>query len=201
MPFSLPSRRTTALGLILAVAIAGIGAMGKQYAKFDADGRLIRPEGYREWVFIGTPLTPNDMNGGKAAFPEFHHVYIDPKSYDVYQKTGEFRDGTILVKELVSVGSKLAASGKGYFAGEFIGLEATVKSASRFADQPGGWAYFRFTNERTPDGHPLADRSPAMPVEACNSCHGAAAEQDWVFTQYYPVLDAVRPDMASAQDR
>jgi len=45
------------------------------------DGELQRPTGFREWVYIGTPVTPNDMNDGKAAFPEFHNVYIDPDSW------------------------------------------------------------------------------------------------------------------------
>ena len=40
--------------------------------RFDTDGNLLRPEGYREWIYVGTPVTPNDMNSGKAAFPEFH---------------------------------------------------------------------------------------------------------------------------------
>jgi len=40
-----------------------------------ANGKLDRPTGYREWVYVGTPVTPNDMNNGKAAFPEFHNVY------------------------------------------------------------------------------------------------------------------------------
>ena len=32
--------------------------------KFDTEGNLIRPEGYRKWVYIGTPLTPNDPARG-----------------------------------------------------------------------------------------------------------------------------------------
>ena len=74
-------------------------------AAFDAEGNLIRPEGYREWIYIGTPVTPNDLNGGLAPFPEFHSVYMDPVSWAHYKQTGEFRDGTVLIKELVSVGS------------------------------------------------------------------------------------------------
>jgi hypothetical protein len=49
-------------------------------AVFNKDGGLIRPAGWREWVFVGSPLTPNSLNGGAAPFPEFHSVYIDPKS-------------------------------------------------------------------------------------------------------------------------
>ena len=62
--------------------------------------------------------------------------------------TGEFREGTIIMKELVSVGSKTAVSGNGYFQGDFIGLEATIKSKKHFPDEPGNWAYYSFS---TPD--------------------------------------------------
>lgn len=82
-------------------------------ASFDAQGNLAIPEGYRQWVFIGAPATPNDLNDGKAAFPEFHHVYIDPGSFKQYQESGNFRDGTVIVKELVTVGAKKGASGNG----------------------------------------------------------------------------------------
>ena len=50
---------------------------------------------------------------GEAMFPDFHAVYIDPESFAHYQKTGEFRDGTVMIKELVAVGAKEAPSGKG----------------------------------------------------------------------------------------
>ena len=152
-------------------------------------GELIKPEGYREWVYVGAPVTPNDMNDGKAPFPEFHSVYIDPASYSHWKKTGKFREGTILVKELVSVGSKAAPSGSGYFMGEFIGLEATVKSSKHFPKEPGNWAYFSFT---TKDHKALKLTATAFPTNACAACHKASAADDMVFTQYYPVLRAAK---------
>lgn len=151
------------------------------------DGKLDRPTGYREWIYVGTPVTPNDMNDGKAAFPEHHNVYIDPVSWERWKKTGEFREGAILIKELVSVGAKLAVSGNGYFQGEFIGLEAVIKSEKHFPDEPGNWAYFSFS---TPDHKALNPTAEAFPTEACNVCHAASAADDFVFTQYYPVLRA-----------
>ena len=57
------------------------------------DGQLERPNGFREWIYVGTPLTPNDMNDGKAAFPEFHNVYIDPDSWAHWKKTGNSARG------------------------------------------------------------------------------------------------------------
>lgn len=119
----------------------------EQITYFTMQGdELKRPTDYRKWVFVGTPTTPNDMNNGKAPFPEFHNVYIDPQSYKEWKATGKWREGTIFVKELVSVGTKSAASGNGYFMGDFIGLEATIKSKKHFPSEPGNWAYFSFTN-------------------------------------------------------
>ena len=159
-------------------------ALAEKYFSID-DGVLERPTGYREWVYVGTPVTPNDMNNGKAAFPEHHNVYIDPKSWKYWKKNGEFRDGTILIKELVSVGAKAAVSGNGYFQGEFIGLEATIKSKKHFPNEPGNWSYFSFS---TADHKTLKTTAEAFPTASCNACHLASAADDFVFTQYYPVL-------------
>jgi hypothetical protein len=159
------------------------GSKGIDYLEFNSDGELVRPTDYRSWVYVGTPLTPNELNGGNAPFPEFHNVYIDPSSFEHYRDTGEFPDGTVLIKELVSVGSKQAVSGKGYFMGDFLGLEATIKSKDRFPDEPGHWAYYSFGHE-----YPLAKSAKEFPAAACNACHAASAADDFVFTQYYPVL-------------
>jgi len=154
---------------------------------YDEDGQLKQPKGYRKWIYVGTPLTPNDMNGGKAAFPEFHSVYINPAAFAHYEQTGKFPDGTVVVKELTSVGTKRATSGKGYFMGDFIGLEVAVKDQSRFQDEPGNWAYFSFGHEL-----PLKDLAKPQPVANCSACHGASADDDYVFAQYYPVLRAAK---------
>lgn len=158
-------------------------------AIFRDDGSLERPHGYRTWVHVGTPLTPNDMNDGHAPFPEFHTVYVDPVSYEAYKQTGAWRDGTVFIKELTGVGAKAATSGNGYFQGEFIGLEASVKSAERFAQEPGHWGYFRFTDE---GGGPVRRVAQAQPTMACAACHQSSAKDDLVFTQYYPMLRAAK---------
>ena len=68
--------------------------------EYTPDGDLILPKNFHEWVFVGSPLTPNALNGGMAGFPEFHNVYIEPGSYEIYKKTYTFPEGTILFKEL-----------------------------------------------------------------------------------------------------
>lgn len=155
---------------------------------YNAKGELLRPVGYREWIYVGTPITPNDMNPPAAPFPDFHNVYIHPGDYAHWKQTGKFRDGTVIVKELVAVGTKQATSGKGYFMGDFIGLETLVKDSKRFANEPGNWAFFSFGHK-----YPLAESTAPQPSFACSACHQGNAETDYVFTQYYPVLRAAKP--------
>lgn len=154
---------------------------------FNENGELLRPTGYRKWTYVGTPLTPNDMNKGNAPFPEFHSVYMNPDAYDHYEKTGEFPDGTVFLKELLSVGDKEATSGNGYFMGEFSGLEVAIKDKTRFRDEPANWGYFSFGHK-----YPLKEKARIQPVASCNECHDGSAADDWVFTQYYPVLRAAK---------
>lgn len=183
----------SALALVLGIGFAAFAqspTVERAATKptFTNDGKLLQPAGYREWIYVGTPITPDDLNPPEAPFPEFHNVYIHPADYAVYRKTGKFPDGTVIVKELVGVGSKSARSGAGYFMGEFIGLEAAVKDSKRFSREPGYWAYFSFGH-----AYPLAKAADKQPVTTCNMCHQEGAADDWVFTQYYPVLRAARP--------
>jgi hypothetical protein len=174
--------------VLTAVAVAPASAQSKADAapvEFTADGKLKQPVGYRNWTYVGEVITPNDMNGGEATFPEFHAVYMDPESFAHFEKTGKLRDGTVLIKELSSVGTKEAASGKGYFQGDFTGLEAAIKDSKRFKDEPGSWAYFSFGHK-----YPLKAESSKNAAAACNQCHQDNAKMDWVFSQYYPVLRA-----------
>src|SRR6516165_10706887 len=181
-------------GLSYLLARADAPAAAQPAAKgalveFTSDGKLKLPVGYRKWVFVGSPLTPNDLNDGEASFPEFHAVYIDPESFGHYEKTGEYRDGTVLIKELSSVGSKKSPAGNGYNQGEFTGLETAIKDSKRFKDEPGNWAYFTFGHK-----YPLKAEVSKNAVASCNQCHEQNAQKtDWVFSQHYPVLRAAAP--------
>src|SRR3569833_4382786 len=68
--------------------------------EYTASGDLILPKNFNEWVFVGSPLTPNALNGGKANYPENHNVYIEPGSYELYKKTALIPKGTIFINEL-----------------------------------------------------------------------------------------------------
>jgi len=160
-------------------------------AQFTPDGKLKLPVGFRRWVFLGAPLTPNALNGGEANFPEFHHVYVEAKNLDAYLKTGDFPDGTILIKELTRVlkptypdGSRTEPSGRGYFNGELNGIDASVKDSKRFA-KTNGWGYFTFGHHPMPYAETAAESS----VSECAGCHLAnVANTDMTWVQFYPIL-------------
>ena len=110
------------------------------------------------------------------------NVYIDPGSWVHWKRTEEFRESTIIIKELVSVGAKQSASGNGYFQGEFLGIAAAVKSKRRSPNAPNNWGYYAFEGE--------GKTTRAQADTACAACHKENAEHDMVFTQHYPVLRA-----------
>ena len=159
--------------------------------QYTPDGKLKLPVGFRRWVFLGAPLTPNALNDGEANFPEFHHVYVEEKNLDVYLKTGSFPEGTILIKELTRVlkptfpdGSRTEPSGRGYFNGELNGIDASVKDSKRFA-RTNGWGYFTFGHHPMPYDKTAAE----MPVSDCAGCHLAnVAKTDMTWVQFYPLL-------------
>jgi len=160
-------------------------------AVFDSDGKMKLPTGYRAWVFVGAPLTPNGLNNGKANFPEYHNVYVEKKNVDAYLKTGEFPEGTVIVKELTLVldpefpdGSRKEPSGRGYFNGAFNGIDVSVKDSKRFAGT-NGWGYFTFGHHPLPYDKTAAEK----PVTECAGCHLAnVASTDMTWIQFYPLL-------------
>jgi hypothetical protein len=141
-------------------------------------------------VYVGSPLTPNALNGGMAGFPEYHNVYIEPGSYEIYKKTNAFPEGTIMFKELQLTlpgqnpdGSRTEPSGRGYFPGALNGADVTVKDSKRFADSQ-GWGFFNFNHHE-----PKAPTAKVKALSECAYCHIASAKKDQVWTQFYRLLD------------
>ncbi len=69
-------RSSMTVGVVILFGMAGLahGLAGTAAApdgqgagvEFTADSKLKQPVGYRKWVYIGTPVTPNDLNVGEA---------------------------------------------------------------------------------------------------------------------------------------
>ncbi len=158
-------------------------------AVFEGKTTLIRPEGYREWIFVGSSLGLNyaqDSSQGQNRAQIYHNTYINPSAYREFSKTGKFPEGTVMILELASAEVKSEPGLQGSYEKDYIALEASVKDSSRFE---GGWGYFNFT-ERPGVLKPSAE---PFPQTRCWSCHHEKAATDHVFTQFYPVLRAVAP--------
>src|SRR5262245_54859376 len=177
--------------LFPSTAAAAAVATQESAAVFLPDGKVKLPAGFRKWVFVGAPLTPNGLNAGQAGFPEYHNVYVEQKNVDAYLKTGSFPEGTVIVKELTRVltpmlpdGSRTEPSGRGFFNGELNGIDMTVKDSKRFA-KTNGWGFLTFGH------HPLPyDKFAAeAPAAQCAGCHIAnVAKTDMTWVQCYPLL-------------
>jgi hypothetical protein len=185
---------TLMLGAVAILTLAGkkVEAAASKPA-YTSEGRLILPKGYRSWVFIGAPLTPNGLNNGKAGFPEFHNVYVEKENLETYWKTGRFPEGTVIVKELLLVrnptnpdGSTSEASGRGYFEGAFNGMDVMVKDSKKYA-KTNGWGFYNFGHHTLP----YEATSKEASREECAGCHIAGAgKTDLTWVQFYPVLSA-----------
>jgi hypothetical protein len=158
-----------------------------------AKNELQAPVGYRQWIYLGSPITPQGLNNNKAGFPEFHNVYIPKQVLDEFKKTGEYPEGSIFVKELQLTlppaeyddGSRKEPSGRGYFPGAFNGMDVMVKDSKRCADTS-NWCFFNFGHH----AQPYEKLSAILPGEKCADCHTANADKNMHFTQFYQLLSA-----------
>jgi hypothetical protein len=153
--------------------------------QYDGAGQVLRPEGYRKWVFVGTSLGLRYMGeGGADQGPgSFHNVYIQPEAYDAFEKTGRFPEKTILAMEVYSAGTKEPKSELtgGYYGDRLTGFSAAIKDKERF---PEGWGYVSFMR----DGSELLAKAEPFRKAQCFDCHAKHGATDNVFTQFYPLL-------------
>ena len=176
-------------GLLLATLLTCAALLGAEATirppRFTEDNQLIRPEGYREWVYLSSGL---GMTYGDAAYdeaPNFTNVFINPEAYREFVSTGKFPDGTVMVLEIRRSESTGSINKGGHYQNRLVGIEASVKDAKRFPEK---WAYFSFIG----DGREPLPKAKPFPKEACWTCHNQHGEADNVFLQFYPALREAR---------
>ena len=148
-----------------------------QTPTYTADGKLMFPSQYREWIYLTSGVdmsySPNAMDHSM-----FDNVFVNPDAYSSFLANGTWPDKTMLVLEARMAGSKASINKAGHYqTTEVMGREVHVKDTARFE---GGWAFFGFDED-----------GPAkmVPKEAsCYSCHQQHAAVDTTFVQFYPTL-------------
>ncbi|MBI2682008.1 MAG: cytochrome P460 family protein [Acidobacteriales bacterium] len=146
---------------------------------YTADGKLQRPDNYREWVFLSSGLGMNygpTQNGGSAP-PAFTNVFVNPESYREFLKTGQWPDKTMFALEIYTSAVNSPPNKRGNFQDTLEALEMEVKDSSK----PDLWRYYdmSLTEPAT---------APLPKAAGCFACHDANAAVEHSFTQFYPAL-------------
>ncbi len=171
-----------ALALGAAFCLPSSGASGQENSPvipaYTTDGGLQYPEHYREWVYLSTGF---DMSY-RAAMGMGHHmfdnVFVDPRSYGEFLKTGTWPDKTMLVLEIRGARERGSINRSGHYQDlDLMGVEVHLKDEGRFPDK---WAFFEF------DGKTSGKLLPR--TADCYSCHASHGAVDTTFVQFYPTL-------------
>jgi hypothetical protein len=161
--------------LLVTMAVPVQVAADPQYT---SDGQLHLPEHYREWVYLTSGF---DMSYTASMDMSDHHmfdnIFVNPASYQAFQKTGTWPDKTEVVLEVRNAQGRGSINQKGNYQGKLVAIEVHVKDEKRF---PGKWAFFGFGEGKT---------AKMIPASAdCYSCHADHGAVDTTFVQFYPTL-------------
>ena len=169
-------KKALLLSLAAFATVAQTTGDGPQFA---ADGQLVLPKDYRQWIFLssGLGMTYGPAASADPANPLFDNVFVNPSSWRAFIESGHWPDKTMFVLEIRSATSQGSINNAGHYQNELRAIEAEVEDEKRF---PQKWAYFGF------GGKDLATALPAN--SSCNSCHGQNAAVENTFVQFYPTL-------------
>jgi hypothetical protein len=151
------------------------------YALVDKAGNIRKPSDFRErYQAIGTYMVLNP-NGN-----QMHVTYASPGTAEIYRKTGQFPDGTVLVKEVFATDHAQLTTGDAHWATATKVWFVMIKDEKgRFSDNPlwgDGWGWALFKSD-APDKQVATDYK-----KDCLGCHIPARGTDWVYVQGYPAL-------------
>jgi hypothetical protein len=117
--------------LLLALVLGSSGPSPKTASAnvpaYDADGKLITPKNYREWIYLSSGLDMSYSIREKA--PEhsmFDNVFVNPEAYKVFEETGKWPDKTMFVLEVRAAESAGSINKVGHFQStELMGVRHT----------------------------------------------------------------------------
>jgi hypothetical protein len=167
-------------GLPGPAALASADGPDAGAARYDAEGRMLFPADYRQWVFLSAGQNMSYSPAAQGVTdPVFDNVFVNPEAHAAFQRTGHWPDGTVMALEIRRGRVQGSINRGGAFqTGDLLGVEVHVRDSRRFE---GGWAFFGF--------EPGAAPAAMIPRTAsCYSCHQEHAAVDTTFVQFYPTL-------------
>jgi hypothetical protein len=140
--------------------------------------QLLRPENYREWIFLSSGLGMTYGSEPDHREPSFDNVFVSPEAYRSFLKTGAWPEKTMFILEVRSSATNGSINKGGHYQSDDFRLSAEVKDSSRFKDK---WEYFAFPAS----GEPASALPRTAGCYACHTQHGAVEN---TFVQFYPTL-------------
>jgi len=170
-------------GIAAVALLRGGGAPAARSAsdapQYTADGRLMLPRDYREWIYLSSGLGMEYNADGRPG-TEFTNVFVKPTAYRAFVATGRWPDRTMFVLEERTSATRGSINRGGHYQSELSSLAASVKDEKRF---PKMWAYFSFNRG--------VQQARANPPAHCFQCHNSNGAVDNTFVQFYPTLKPV----------
>jgi len=171
--------------LLLVLVLVSAGLFAEQAPppnepQYTKEGELIKPENYREWIYLSSGL--GMTYGSPIANPEdqdFDNVFVTPQAYKAFLATGTWPDKTMMALEVRFSASKGSINKGGRFQDKLAGLEIHLKDEIRFPATK--WAFFGFNGPET-------TAKPLKADSVCQKCHSQNAAVDETFVQFYPTL-------------
>ncbi|HLQ77170.1 MAG TPA: cytochrome P460 family protein [Terriglobia bacterium] len=168
--------------IVLGLAASTYWAQSSQpnEPRYTSDGQLMKPDNYREWIFLssGLGMTYGPASTADASNPRFDNVFVTPQAYKAFMSSGTWPDKTMFALEVRSAATKGSINNGGHYQDQVSGLEVEVKDSTRFETK---WAFFGF-------GGAATSAKPFAANAGCQACHSANGAVDNTFVQFYPTL-------------
>ena len=72
---------------------------------YTADGKLVFPAKYREWIYLTSGIDMSYSPGAMPGNSMFDNVFVNPEAYRSFLETGTWPDKTLLILEIRGAGS------------------------------------------------------------------------------------------------
>lgn len=150
----------------------------------DEDGKISLPKDYKQnWAHLGGWAVARKSG---SDVHEIHDVYTQRETVAAFNKTGEFPDGAVLVKEVRKSTTDRLTTGHAAWSTDMKNWFVMIKDQKgRFEDndhwgEGWGWALFEANDptKNVSDGY----------ESSCLDCHTPVEDSDWVYVYGYPDL-------------
>lgn len=156
--------------LFLIVLLAGLALSGF-YLFSPSKNDVPYPEGYRNWTHIKSMILEKG-HPLYEAFGGIHHIYANKKALDGYRAGNKFKDGSIIVFDLLEA----VAENNAIMEGKRKVVGVMIKNSKKYKNT-GGWGFEGFAGD-------TRDRVVKNMEGECYACHTQMKNQDFVFSEY-----------------